>query len=224
MIEIKNLNKIYNESKENSFVALKDINLTIEKNELVILKGVSGSGKSTLLSIIGTFLKPTNGIVSINDETIVKLPDHFVSKFRSTNIGFVFQSFNLIDEFTVYENIASSLIPLKLSLKQIDEKIDKALNIAHISHKKEQTVTNLSGGEKQRVAIARAIVNEPSIILCDEPTANLDHENSIKFIEMLKELKKLDKTIIIATHDPLFDNLELIDKVYNIKDGQLVHG
>ena len=111
------------------------------------------------------------------------------------------------------------LIPLSLSQKQINEKSFEALKLANIAHKKEELVFNLSGGEKQRCAIARAIVNNPEIILCDEPTANLDLDNSIRFIEILKELKKLKKTIIVASHDPIFDNLDFVDQIINIKNG-----
>lgn len=221
MIEIKNLNKIFNEDKKNQFHALKDINLKINSNSCVILKGISGSGKSTLLSILATLSKPTNGEIIIDGESIAKLPDIHASNFRANKIGFIFQSYNLFNELNVYQNVSIPLVPLNLSNKQLDEKTSKALKIANISHKKDELVYNLSGGEKQRCAIARALVNNPDIILCDEPTANLDLENSIKFIEALRSLKKLNKTIIVATHDPIFDDLDFVDEVINIADGKI---
>lgn len=219
MIKVKNLNKIFNENRKNEFHALKDINFEIEKNSCIILKGISGSGKSTLLSILGTLLKPTNGEVLIENESIAKLPDIHVSNFRANKIGFIFQAYNLFNELSVEQNVNIPLIPLNLSTKKFEEKTKLALKLANIEHKKNELVYNLSGGEKQRCAIARALVNNPDIILCDEPTANLDMENSLKFIDVLKDLKKLNKTIIVATHDPIFDNLEFIDKIINIKNG-----
>ncbi|MFW2555249.1 ABC transporter ATP-binding protein [Aliarcobacter butzleri] len=221
MIKIKNLNKVFYENTNKEFYALKDINLNIKKSSCVVLKGVSGSGKSTLLSLIATLQKPTSGEIVIEDESIAKLPDFHASNFRARKIGFIFQSFNLFNELSVKDNISLPLIPLGFSQKQIDEKVISTLKLANILHKKDELVSNLSGGEKQRCAIARALVNDCEIILCDEPTANLDYENSKNFIEILKELKELKKTIIIATHDPIFDNLDFVDSEILIKNGQI---
>lgn len=221
MIKIKNLNKIFYENTNKEFYALKDINLNIKESSCVVLKGISGSGKSTLLSLIATLQKPTSGEIVVENESIAKLPDFHASNFRARKIGFIFQSFNLFNELSVKDNISLPLIPLGFSQKQIDEKVISTLKLANILHKKDELVSNLSGGEKQRCAIARALVNDCEIILCDEPTANLDYENSKNFIEILKELKELKKTIIIATHDPIFDNLDFVDSEILIKNGQI---
>ncbi len=221
MIKIENLNKIFNENTKREFHALKNINLEIKDSSCVILKGISGSGKSTLLSIIGTLLKPTSGSIQIDNENVAKLPDLHASNFRAKKLGFIFQSYNLFDTLSVKDNVSISLIPLGFNQKQIDELSLKALELANINHKKDVLVYNLSGGEKQRCAIARAMVNNPDIILCDEPTANLDYDNSIIFIETLKKLKALNKTIIVATHDPIFDNLDFVDNVVHIKNGMI---
>ncbi|MDK2041737.1 ABC transporter ATP-binding protein [Aliarcobacter butzleri] len=221
MIKIKNLNKIFYENTNKEFYALKDINLNIKKSSCVVLKGVSGSGKSTLLSLIATLQKPTSGEIVVENESIAKLPDFHASNFRARKIGFIFQSFNLFNELSVKDNISLPLIPLGFSQKQIDEKVINTLKLSNILHKKDELVSNLSGGEKQRCAIARALINDCEIILCDEPTANLDYENSKNFIEILKELKELKKTIIIATHDPIFDNLDFVDFEILIKNGQI---
>ena len=221
MIKIENLNKIFNENTKREFHALKNINLEIFDSSCIILKGISGSGKSTLLSIIGTLLKPTSGSIQIDNENIAKLPDLHASNFRAKKLGFIFQSYNLFDTLSVKDNVSISLIPLGFNQKQIDEMSLKALELSNINHKKDELVYNLSGGEKQRCAIARAMVNNPDIILCDEPTANLDYDNSIIFIETLKKLKVLNKTIIVATHDPIFDNLDFVDKIINIKNGMI---
>ena len=221
MIKITKLNKIFNENTKKEFHALKDINIEIKTSSCVILKGVSGSGKSTLLSIIGTLLKPTSGDIKIDDESIAKLPDLHASNFRAKKLGFIFQSYNLFNELNVKDNVSIPLIPLGYSQKQIDDMSKIALTLANIEHKKDELVYNLSGGEKQRCAIARALVNNPDIILCDEPTANLDHDNSMKFIESLREFKKLNKTIIVATHDPIFEELDFVDEIINIKNGMI---
>ena len=219
MIKITNLNKIFHENTKKEFHALKNINLEIKNSSCVILKGISGSGKSTLLSLIGTLQKPTSGDIKIDEESIAKLPDLHASNFRAKNLGFIFQAYNLFNELNVKDNISIPLIPLGFSQKDIDEKVSEALKLSNIFHKKDELVFNLSGGEKQRCAIARAIVNNPEIILCDEPTANLDLNNSIRFVEILKDLKNLNKTIIVASHDPIFDDLDFVDKIIHIKNG-----
>lgn len=221
-IVIKNLNKIYNQNKSNEFCALKNINLEIEDGEIVILKGVSGSGKSTLLSLIGAISKPTSGDILVNEQSIAKLPDIMSSAYRHKEIGFIFQAFNLLDALSVTQNVIAPLSLTNLSEDEIKEKVNKALLIANIEHKKDQKVTHLSGGEKQRCAIARAVVMDPNIILADEPTANLDKENSLLFIEILKKFKALKKTVMIATHDILFDDLEFVDRYIHIQDGTIV--
>lgn len=221
-IVIQNLNKLYNPNKPNAFYALKNINLSIEDGQIVILKGVSGSGKSTLLSLIGGLGKPSSGEILVNTQNIAKLPDIMSSAFRHTEIGFIFQSFNLLEGLSVYQNILAPLALTKLCKEAIHEKVSIAMQLANIEHKKDQKVGSLSGGERQRCAIARAVVMEPEIILADEPTANLDKENALIFIEILKKFKLLHKTVIIATHDTLFDDLECIDRCVLMRDGELL--
>ncbi len=221
MLEVKNLCKTYNPNSANVFHALKDINLHVNKSEAVILSGVSGSGKSTLLSIMAAMDKPTSGEVIVDGIAISKLPDLHSSAYRSQHIGFIFQHFNLLEELSVKENVSLPLIPQKLDSKTITTNVAMAMKLAHIEHKANSNVHELSGGEKQRCAIARALVNDPKLILCDEPTANLDRVNSLHFIESLRELKALGKTIIVATHDPLFESVDFIDKIIHISDGCL---
>ena len=218
MIQLKNIYKVY----ENDIVALDDINLEFFEGELVILKGVSGSGKSTILSLIAGLLKPTSGDVLVDNKHISKLPDHFCSQYRRDNIGFIFQKYNLIPTLSVKDNILLPLVPLNLDEKELHVKLEKVMKMFQIEHKKSVIVKNLSGGEQQRTAIARANVNNPKIILADEPTANLDEKLSREFIKILKELKSLNKTIIIATHDPLFFDLDFVDRIVEIHNGKLV--
>lgn len=220
MIVIKDIYKSFTQG-DDKFYALKNINLSIESGECVVLKGVSGSGKSTLLSIIGSIMRPTSGSVEIDGFNIVSLSDFHISHYRNKTMGFVTQSFHLFEHLSVRDNLLAPLVINEYSDKDIQKRIDEAMEIANISHKANSKIFTLSGGEKQRCMIARALVNKPSIILCDEPTANLDKENSLIFINILKKLKNLNKTIIIATHDPLFDKEEFVDMVLNINGGVL---
>ncbi len=219
MIELKNIYKTYNLNKNNQVDALKDINLSIKEGELIVLKGSSGSGKSTILSLIAALNKPTSGEVIVDTKKISKLPDNFASIYRRDNIGFIFQKYNLIPAISVKENVLLPLIPLNPKEEELEEKLEAVMDKFQISHKKDSLVKNLSGGEQQRVAIARANVNNPKIIIADEPTANLDETLSLHFIEILKELKSEGKTIIVATHDPLFFNLDFTDRVIEVSNG-----
>lgn len=222
MIEIKNITKEYIVNKNNKVTALKEMNLKFNAGELIVLKGSSGSGKSTLLSLIAALSKPTTGEVIVDSKQISKLPDNFASVFRRDNIGFIFQKYNLIPTLTIEENILLPLVPLNLDAEILSRKLQTVTEMFHISHKKNIVVKNLSGGEQQRVAIARANINNPKIILADEPTANLDAKLSLHFIDILRELKALGKTIVIATHDPLFFNLDFVDKYIELQNGKLV--
>jgi putative ABC transport system ATP-binding protein len=209
MIELKNISKIYG----NGVIAIKDLSLAFNEGELIVLKGKSGSGKSTILSLIAALSKPTIGEVIVDSKHISKLPDHFSSVYRRDNIGFIFQKYNLVADLTVKENILLPLVPLNLSYEELDSRLQKVMIAFSIAHKQDEVVKNLSGGEQQRTAIARANIANPKIILADEPTANLDHKLSLEFIKILKEMKSLNKTIIVATHDPLFFELDFVDRV-----------
>jgi putative ABC transport system ATP-binding protein len=222
MISLKNVSKIYELNKNNTVTALEQINLHIKEGELVVLKGVSGSGKSTILSLIAALTKPTEGEVVVNNKRISKLPDSFASDYRQQDIGFIFQKYNLIPTLSVKENILLPLVPTNPDEHEAQTKLNRVLEQFQISHKKDEMVRNLSGGEQQRVAIARAHVNNPPIIIADEPTANLDEKLSLDFIEILKELKTEGKTILIATHDPLFFDLDIVDRIVEVKAGKIL--
>lgn len=200
-----------------SFVAgeyvLDALNLEIEAGELVIIKGKSGSGKSTLLSLIAGILKPTGGEVFVEEQSISKLPDHFASAYRRDHIGIIFQKYNLIPDLSVEENILLPLYPLGISKDLLKEKAKEVMLAFSIEHKADSLAKNLSGGEQQRVAIARANIANPKIILADEPTANLDEKLSLAFIDMLKQMKAIGRTIVVATHDPLFFDLDFADRI-----------
>lgn len=222
MIKLKDIIKEYGTDSSNKVTALGGINLDIKEGEVVVLKGASGSGKSTLLSLIAALSKPTSGEVVVDSERISKLSDDFASEFRRKNIGFIFQNYNLLPTLSVSQNIILPLVPMNLDKEVVQERLQRVLRMFNIEHKQNQLVKNLSGGEAQRVAIARANINNPKIILADEPTANLDEKLSLSFIEILKELKSEKKTVVVATHDPLFFNLDFVDKEIEISHGSII--
>lgn len=216
MIRVENISKSFQDEK-----VLENISFHVKEGECVVLSGVSGSGKSTLLSIIATFLKPSAGKVLLDTLDVVALNDFDVSALRAKKVGFIAQSFHLFDLLNVRDNIVPGLLISDLSDKEIKLRVQEVMKMASIEHKEKSIVGKLSGGEKQRCMIARALVNDPEIILCDEPTANLDKENALKFAQIIKELKERGKTIIIATHDPLISELEFIDKIIKIDGGKV---
>ena len=222
MINIRGVSLVYNQGKQNEFCALKNINLDVNNGELVILKGVSGSGKSTLLSLIALLQKPTSGEILIDGTNIAKLPDAFCSEFRHKRLGLVFQNFNLIEGLSVYENLLAPFALTNFKANMREEMIKKALNLANISHKRDENVSNLSGGERQRCAVARALSMDADIILADEPTANLDRQNARAFLGLLESFKALKKSVIVATHDSIFDELSAADRVVSLQNGEIV--
>ena len=222
MINVRGVSLVYNQGKQNEFCALKNINLDVNNGELVILKGVSGSGKSTLLSLIALLQKPTSGEILIDGTNIAKLPDAFCSEFRHKRLGLIFQNFNLIEGLSVYENLLAPFAITNFKANVREEMIKKALELANISHKRDENVSNLSGGERQRCAVARALSMDADIILADEPTANLDRQNARAFLGLLESFKALKKSVIVATHDSIFDELDATDRVVSLQNGEIV--
>ncbi len=221
MIQINNLSKTYI-GKTQTHTALAGIDLSIKEGQSCVIVGQSGSGKSTLLSIMAGFVKPSGGDVTIGDTAITKIPDHHATRFRRDNIGFVFQKFNLLPTLSVAQNVASVLVPSDKSRQEVDALTKQAMETFHIEHKKDMITKNLSGGEQQRCAIARAIVNDPKLILADEPSANLDKKLTGQLVELLRVLKKMKKTVVVVTHDPTLYESDLFDRVIAIKEGRLV--
>ena len=222
MINIRGVSLVYNQGKQNEFCALKNINLDVNNGELVILKGVSGSGKSTLLSLIALLQKPTSGEILIDGTNIAKLPDAFCSELRHKRLGLVFQNFNLIEGLSVYENLLAPFAITNFKANVREEMIKKALELANIAHKRDENVSNLSGGERQRCAVARALSMDADIILADEPTANLDRDNARAFLGLLESFKALKKSVIVATHDSIFDELGATDRTLSLQNGEIV--
>ncbi len=222
MIALNEISKKFPINKKETITALDKVNLSFKEGEVIVLKGASGSGKSTILSLIAGLSKPTSGEVTVDQKRISKLPDSFLAQYRRENIGFIFQKYNLIPNLTAGENIILPLVPNNPDSEDLEKKMDRVLKTFEIFDKKEIPVMNLSGGEQQRVAIARAMINDPKIIIADEPTANLDEKLSLAFCDILRKLKQSNKTIIVATHDPIFFDLDFVDRTVEIKNGKIV--
>jgi len=200
---------------------LELINFKISKGEMVVLDGKSGAGKSSILNILSLLLHVDSGEVFFNGENILSYLDYHASEFRSKILGYAPQDATLFDELSVKENLLVPLVIKDFSKDEIEQKIDRALKIINIDHKKYDLVKNLSTGEKQRVLIARAVTDERDVVLFDEPTSNLDDVNALQFAELLGGLKKQGKTILIATHDARVANLDVIDKMLHLRDGKI---
>ncbi len=226
LIRIKNVEKTY----KTGVTAIYDLSLNIEKGEFVFIIGPTGCGKSTLIKMLYREEKPTNGIINIGGINVSKLKNRNVYKIRR-KIGVVFQDFKLLPKSTVYENIAFALEIFGLPNSEVHAKVLKSLELVGLKHKAKNYPHQLSGGEQQRVAIARAIVNGPKLLICDEPTGNLDENTSMEIMKVLDEINKLGTTIIMVTHDTEIVNkmkkrVILLDSgriVKDYKEGEYVH-
>ena len=219
MIQIENLKKSFR-TEEVETLALNNVNLKVKEGEFVAIMGPSGCGKSTLLNIIGMLDNPTEGHYYFNQKEVGGLKENQRTGMRKGNLGFVFQSFNLIDELTVFENVELPLIYLKIKKSEREEKVMKVLERMKIGHRKKHFPQQLSGGQQQRVAIARAVVSNPKLILADEPTGNLDSKNGIEVMNLLTELNQEGTTIVMVTHSDR--DSHYAHRVINLFDGQVV--
>ncbi len=219
MIATQNLKKLY-ATEEVETTALNDVTMTVDEGEFVAIMGPSGCGKSTLLNILGLLDNPTGGEYHFVGEEVSAHSERQRANLRKNNIGFVFQSFNLIDELTVYENIELPLIYLGTSKQERKERVEAAMEHMQILHRRNHFPQQLSGGQQQRVAVARAVIGNPKLILADEPTGNLDSANGAEVMELLNGLNEAGTTIIMVTHDqPLADHAHRIIRLF---DGRIV--
>lgn len=200
---------------------LKGINLTIFKNEYVALMGPSGSGKSTLMNLLGCLDSPTAGQYVLNGKDVSRMQDDELAKVRNTEIGFVFQQFNLLPRLTAWENVALPLIYAGISKKERNEKAHEMLKQVGLAERAHHKPNELSGGQCQRVAIARALINTPSLILADEPTGNLDSKTSVEIMELFGNIQAAGNTVILVTHEE--DIAAHAKRVVRIKDGLVEH-
>ncbi len=220
IIELKGINKIYR-TDEIETLALENVNIAIEKGEFVSVMGPSGCGKSTLLNIVGLLDTPTSGTVSIDGTALGKMSDSRLAAFRNAKLGFVFQSFHLINSLNVMDNVELPLIYRSMSSSERTKRVKEVLDRVGLSHRMRHMPSQLSGGQCQRVAIARAIVGNPEIILADEPTGNLDSKMGAEVMELLHSLNKDDgRTIMMVTHNE--EQAKLTDRIIRFFDGRQV--
>ena len=219
MIKVENLSMLFN-TEEVQTKALNEVTFEIGKGEFVAIMGPSGCGKSTLLNILGTLDTPTSGSYLFEGKRVDKMNETQLTALRKGSIGFIFQSFNLIDELTVYENIELPLVYLNIKPAERNRRVKEVLEKVNMLHRANHLPHQLSGGQQQRVAIARAVVSGPKLILADEPTGNLDSKNGREVMELLTELHKEGTTIVMVTHSQ--HDAGFADRVINLFDGQVV--
>ena len=219
MIKLHNIKKIFR-TEEIETWALREVSLEVKEGEFVAIMGPSGCGKSTLLNILGLLDNPTEGTYTLNGRDVSTLKESERTDLRKGVIGFVFQSFNLIDELNVYENIELPLLYMGVPAKKRKERIKAVMDRMAISHRRKHFPCQLSGGQQQRVAIARAVLSNPKLILADEPTGNLDSTNGREVMELLSRLHREGTTIIMVTHSQ--HDATYADRIVNLYDGQIV--
>ncbi len=218
-IEIKNLEKVFRTDTVQT-VALNNVSLSIADGEFVAIMGPSGCGKSTLLNILGLLDNPSAGSYTLDGREVAHLRESERTAYRKGRIGFIFQSFNLIDTMTVRDNVMLPLTNLNLSRDERNSRVDEALRRMGIAHRSRHYPSQLSGGQQQRAAIARAIVARPGVILADEPTGNLDSKNGAEVMALLTELHKEGATIVMVTHSQR--DASMADRIINLFDGQII--
>jgi putative ABC transport system ATP-binding protein len=222
MIELINVRKVFNQGKPNEFVAINGISLDFNSQRVVVLRGPSGSGKTTLLSMIGCMTRPTSGRIKLMEREVTSLPERFLTEIRQRVFGFIFQQFNLIKGITLLENVMLPAYPSGERYSSLKQRAMSLLDLFNLSQKASSKVEWLSGGEAQRTAIVRSLINNPSIIIADEPTGNLDTALSRQFMEMVKRLRDDQKTVLIASHDPLVYESDIVERVIHVRDGRII--
>ena len=221
LIHAENVTKVYNPGMPDEVTALHGVSVSIAVGEVAVLKGPSGSGKTSLLSLIGCMSRPTSGKILVYGKDVAKLPERFLTNIRRKTFGFVFQQYNLVRDVSVLENVLLPLYPLDIRISEMREKARGVMRKLRIDGKEHLKVKQLSGGEQQRVAIARALINDPEVIIADEPTAHLDTELSGEFLEILSALNREGKTVVIATHDPFVHEQPMVDRIIAMRDGRI---
>ncbi len=222
MITIREVTKVFNQGRPNEYTAVDGVNLSVEMGKVLALKGPSGSGKTTLLTVLGCMSRPTSGRIFLRERELTSLPERFLTEIRRRTFGFIFQQLNLVKGVTALENVMVPVYPTGEKFSSLRKRALSLLDTFNLSHRAAAKVEWLSGGEAQRVAIARALINNPEIIIADEPTAHLDTRLSREFMEIMQDLKDQGKTILISSHDPIVFESNLVDRVLEMRDGRLV--
>ena len=222
MIELRDIRKAFNQGQHNEYWALSGISLDIAARQVTALRGPSGSGKTTLLTLIGCLARPTSGRIALHERDISGLPERFLTEIRRKTFGFVFQQFNLIKGLSAIENVMLPAYPTGLAHRELAQRAEALLARLRLGHRRDARVEWLSGGEQQRVAIARALINDPEVLIADEPTANLDTALAMEFMTILESLRDEGRTVILTSHDPLVTDSAVVARVVDMRDGKLV--
>jgi len=223
MISVRDISKVFNAGRPNEFTALERVSLDLQLNESTVFKGPSGSGKTTLLGLIGCMSRPSSGRIFVGEREITSLPERFLTEIRRSTFGFVFQQFNLIRGISALENVMAPAYPTGEKFSLLRARALEKLEMLDLGGRADARVEQLSGGEAQRVAIARALINDPAVIIADEPTAHLDSRLAHEFIGIMCELKGRGTTVIVASHDPIVYQSALADRVVEMRDGRVIN-
>lgn len=221
MLELADVTKLYNQGRPNEVAAVRGVTLDVEAGKVTVLTGPSGSGKTTLLTLIGCLARPTTGRVRLNGEILSGLPEKFLADVRRRTFGFAFQRFNLIAGLSALDNVMLPAYPLGPPHRRLTARAMEMLTDLGVDHRAATPVENLSGGEMQRVAIARALVNDPAIVIADEPTANLDGALVGQFLDIVATLKARGKTVLMTSHDGRISGAPVVDRVVAMADGRI---
>ncbi len=221
MIKTENVTKYFNRGNPDEVLAVNDVSIEVKQGDFAVFKGPSGSGKTTLLSLIGCMSRPTSGRVIVEDRDVSRLPERFMTEVRRNTFGFIFQQFHLIKGISVCDNVMLPVLPTDIKPSKLRKSAVRILENLGMSGRIDFPVQKLSGGEQQRTAIARALINNPDIILADEPTAHLDTCLSEEFLSIMRNLQQQGKTIVIATHDPLVYDKDYVSLIIEMRDGRV---
>lgn len=222
MIELREVSKIFNQGQPNECRALCGVSLDLARGGITAFKGPSGSGKTTLLALVGCLARPTSGRILLDGRLLSNLPERFLTEVRRHTFGFVFQQFNLIRGLTVLENVMLPAYPLGWPYRELVNAASILLDRFGLAAKASSRVEWLSGGEAQRTALARALINDPAVLIADEPTANLDSALSREVLTLLGELASQGRTVLVSSHDPLVFDAAQVDRVVELHDGRIV--
>ena len=222
MIALHEVSKVFNQGQPNECRALREVSLRLERGGITVFKGPSGSGKTTLLTLVGCLARPTAGRIMLDGRLLSNLPERFLTEVRRHTFGFVFQQFNLIRGLTVLDNVMLPAYPLGKPYRELRDGARALLDRFGLGAKAENRVEWLSGGEAQRTALARALINDPAVLIADEPTANLDSALSREVLALLGELAMQGRTVLISSHDPLVFEAVQVDRIIELHDGRMV--
>jgi putative ABC transport system ATP-binding protein len=221
MIDLNDIYKVFNKGRHDELTAVDGVSLVVEAERVTVIRGPSGSGKTTLLSMVGCMTRPTSGRIHLGAREISSLPERFLTEIRRRTFGFIFQQFNLVKGITALENVMLPAYPIGESHGALKKRALEVMDLLGIASRALSRSEWLSGGEAQRTAIARALINNPAVIIADEPTAHLDTKLSREFMDIVARFKEQRKTVIMASHDPLVYESKVVDRVITMRDGMI---